>query len=286
MTLDEFVDLHYWDYCRKLRQSTVVGYRSAYANHVSPMFGGWELDTIKARDIEIWLAGFELAGAAEKAYTTLRGMLRKAERWDMIGTDPTRREIDRPHKHRYIPPVLSAQGVRDLLRGFFAHELEACVICSVCLGLRRGEACGLMWSDIDLRSGEVRISRSRQYVGGQVVVLAPKTDRSERTCYLPRFAVARLREVRGAGWLSGDLTPDAVSRRYKAHCRRAGLPYVPLTNLRHTWATTSLAAGNDVAVVSKMLGHSDIVTTARYYLVPDRKLMQAAQRTWEAAILK
>ncbi len=286
MQLLQFVEEHYWPYTQRLRESTRIGYMSAWRNHILPKFGQTELSNITPRDIEVWLSGFDRPGAAGKAYTTLRGMLRKAVKWELLDLDPTRVEIELPRKIRRTPAVLSASGVRDLLKGFYGHELEAYVICSVCLGLRRGEACGLMWSDIDLRGGEVRIERSRQYISGRVVVLEPKTDRSARTCWLPRFAVARLREIKSKGWIIADLTPDAVSRRYKAHCKKAGLAYVPPTNLRHTWATTSLSAGNDVSVVSKMLGHSDITTTARYYLVPDRKLMQQAQRQWEASIMR
>lgn len=286
MLLSDFASYHYWPYTERLRESTRIGYESSWRNHVEPMFGDRDLSDITARDIEVWLSGFELAGAGQKAYTTLRGMLRKAVKWGMLDLDPTRIEITVPRKQKHTPAVLSASGVRELLRGFYGHELEAYVIVSACLGLRRGEACGLEWSDVDLRGGLVRIERSRQYIGGNVVVLEPKTERSARECFLPRFAVTRLREIKGKGWITGDLTPDAVSRRYKTHCRHAGLPYVPPSNLRHTWATTSLAAGNDIAVVSKMLGHADITTTARYYLVPDRKLMQQAQRTWEAAIMR
>ena len=56
------------------------------------------------------------------------------------------------------------------------------------LGLRRGEACGLKWSDIDLRTGEVRIRRSRQVVHGHEVVEAPKTERSARGMQQTQFS--------------------------------------------------------------------------------------------------
>ena len=60
---------------------------------------------------------------------------------------------------------------------------------------------------------------------------------------------------------------------------------MPRRNLRHSWATTALAAGVDVAVVSRALGHSSIETTARYYLRPDLDVLKEAQRAWEHSIM-
>ncbi len=43
--------------------------------------------------------------------------------------------------------------------------------------------------------------------------------------------------------------------------------------------------GADIAIVSKMLGHSDIKTTAKYYLKPDISALRDAQRLWERALI-
>ena len=238
MLLKDFVEDYYLPSLSDLRESTRLGYASAISLYVLPRFGDCELEEIKAFDIEQWLKSIEKPGAAEKAYKTLRQIIRRAIDWDMFdAVDPTRKRIRLPKKKPYRPTVLSAKEVRELLRGFYGHELEAAVICAVTLGLRRGEACGLMWADIDLRSGLVKIERSAQYIEGRVVVVDPKTEKSARGCYLPHFAIRRLREIKGAGSIIGEMTPEEVSRRYKAHCKKRGLPYTSFTNLRHTWAT-------------------------------------------------
>ena len=102
---------------------------------------------------------------------------------------------------------------------------------------------------------------------------------------MPRFAVKRLRELSRAR--EGDSSVRSPRHRWHAStswCKRYSLPHVPARNLRHSWATNTLAAGADIAIVSKMLGHSDIKTTARYYLKPISRVRDA-QRLWERALI-
>ena len=148
-------------------------------------------------------------------------------------------------------------GTAGYLRALWGHECEAVAICSVTLGLRRGEACGLRWSDIDLRTGEVRIRRSRQVVHGQEVVVAPKTERSARSCWLPRFAVRRLRALRTS-----------------------------MTESRHTWATLAVEAGVGIETVALMLGHTDISTAYEHYIVPRARVCRDAQKQVEQLIMR
>lgn len=286
--LDEFVETKFWPYCERLRRSTVVGYESAYRCHIRPRFGSVDLADITVEAIETWLASFERTGAARKAYAVLRCILRKAYKWERIPCDPTVLSVEVPHHPRYRPDVLTDRDIVDLLRGLYGHEVEPVVICSVTLGLRRCESCGLTWRDIDLRSGAVTVNRGRHYVDRRILVEDCKTDLSHRTVYLPRFALMRMREIakgkRKDDWLC-DLSPDAIARRYKAACKALGLPYVPMKNLRHSYATSQLRAGVDTSILSEMLGHYDVRTTERYYLIPDTRLYKAVQSKWEARLL-
>lgn len=286
MLLSVFHDEVWLPSCANLRECTMVGYESAWQCHIVDAFGGLEIDSITADMIETWMAGMP-RGAARKAWGVLRTMLRKAFRWGMSSVDVTTR-VRGPKRTDHQPRVLDARQIAALLRGFWGHELEAWLICSVTLGLRPEEALGLEWSDIDLRGGMVRIRRGVQWVSGREVVVEPKTDLSARDVVLPRFAIIRLRQIRGRGdgRLVGGLNPGQVDRRYRRWCREQHLPFVPRENLRHSWATSALAAGVDVAVVSRALGHSSIETTARYYLRPDTSVLKDAQRLWEKSIMR
>lgn len=272
---------------KRLRASTLEGYRSALELHVLPRWAGVELGEMTPEGVQAWVDGFERPGAAEKAYKTLRQVIRWAIR--RLGAricDPTAAGVELPRRPAHRPRVLDAAETAAYLRALWGHECEAVAICSVTLGLRRGEACGLRWSDIDLRTGEVRVRRSRQVVRGREVVVAPKTERSARSCWLPRFAVRRLRALRKgrSGWLCA-LSPDAAARRIRSACRRAGAAWTSMTECRHTWATLAVEAGVGIETVALMLGHSGITTAYEHYIVPRARVCREAQREVERLIM-
>jgi hypothetical protein len=61
------------------------------------------------------------------------------------------------------------------------------------------------------------------------------------------------------------LDTSTVTRAFQAALRRAGLPRQRFHDLRHACATLHLEAGEELLVVSRMLGHSTISTTADIY---------------------
>lgn len=287
MLFESACDMYITDRRKRLRMNTIEGYESAIRCHLLPRWSGREIESISDTELQDWADGFELPGAAEKAFKTFRQVIRWSMRKLRLRMyDPTMAGIELPKKQPYRPKVLDAAGERSYLRALYGHECEAVAICSVTLGLRRGEACGLRWEDIDLRTGEVRARRSRQVVSGEVVEVPPKTAKSARSCWLPRFAVQGLKAIRnGARGLLCELDPDTVARRIKAACRRAGAEWVSMTSCRHTWATLAVETGVGIETIAMMMGHSDITTAYEHYIVPRPKICKDAQKAIERLVL-
>lgn len=140
-------------------------------------------------------------------------------------------------------------------------------------GCRRGEALGLRWDDVNLKTGSVRIMRSRTGYG----ISTPKTKTSTRGVDLDPGTTAlkawrraqRLERVKaGPGWEDSNLVftredglgyhPDAVTAMFGRKVGRLKVNPITLHGLRHTHATLLLAAGENPRVVSERLGHSSV----------------------------
>lgn len=236
MLLREFWNGRFWPYCTaNLRESTCVGYESAWRLHVAPRFGAMQMESISVELVDKWLAGFASSGAARKAWAVLRAILRRAIRWNLLDVDITRRDIQLPAKPHYEPVILGIRQQRSLLQGFYDHPLEAWLICAVSCGLRTEEGYGLEWSDIDLRAGVLHIERGLQWVSGHEVVVPPKTELSRRTLPLPRFAVKRLRELKPREGADSSVR----SPRHKPHANtRAGASGITCRMCPHATCAT------------------------------------------------
>ena len=287
MLLCEFAETRYLPYVKNcVRENTYVGYESSYRRYVKPKFGNVDMNDITTFDVQTWVDSFSTPGCARRSYATLRQILRKAQDWDVYsGKDPTKCHITLPKTQGNTNKVLTADEVGKLVEGFRGHPLEACVICSVSMGLRRCESFGLKWGDINFDTGSVYVHRSRQCVKGKEVVYPTKTKKSTRTCYLPQFALVRLNEIKRNSneWIL-PVPVDKASALYKQHINTNNLPYTPFMNLRHTRATLQIESGTDITVVANMMGHTDITMAYDRYVRPRQSTYEQVQQKFNAAV--
>lgn len=271
----------------RLRAVTLDGYDRKWASHVERTLGRMELSDIDPEALDLWRASIPTRGARDAAWAVVRGCIRQAVRWGDLDLDPTRRVGCGRAPVRLKAPVLDAAGIRDLLRSLWGHELEGWVCLMAGCGLRPEEASAAEWRAVDWRSGRYHVGSVVHWVSGVEHVERPKTELSERDVWIPRPLLLRLRQVRRpAGRILGGLTHQQASARLKRHCARCGLRWVPPKDLRHSWATVAVASGVDISVVSRYLGHSDISTTARYYLHHEDAVLREASRTVGLALLE
>ncbi|XVQ07249.1 site-specific integrase [Spirillospora sp. CA-255316] len=173
-------------------------------------------------------------------------------------------------------------------------------------GLRRGEAAGLRWCDVDLDEGTAVICRQLQRRDGRLTVCPPKTAHSTRVIALDRTTVAALRahrarqqaeaETYGEGYrdsghvftnLNGTpISPGRLTHLFQRLIAEHDVPPIRLHDLRHGAATLALAAGVELKVVQEMLGHSSIVLTADTYTSVLPKVAHTAAEKTSAHLLR
>lgn len=127
-------------------------------------------------------------------------------------------------------------------------------------GLRRGEAVGLSWPDVDLDGGWLLVREQVVQLGWRTMRTTPKAG-SERVLALGPDATAEV-FTRPDGLL---VHPDYVTRHFARLIAQAGLPPIRVHDLRHGAATLALASGVEMKVVQDTLGHSSFTITSDTY---------------------
>ena len=89
--------------------------------------------------------------------------------------------VEAPREHPTRQFYYTPEQLRDLFREVEGSWLELVVKLGAYLGLRRGEICGLRWTDVDFEHYVIRIRVTRTTAGDQVVEKEPKTRNSIRT---------------------------------------------------------------------------------------------------------
>ena len=152
-------------------------------------------------------------------------------------------------------------------------------------GVRRGEACGLRWEDVDLENARLSVRRALIPHGAGVIVSEPKTAKGRRQIALDAVTVEAFKgqaaqqladrdnaevawEETGYVFTMDDgrpLHPQSVSRALDRAIAAAKLPRIRLHDLRHTHASLALAAGVNPKVISERLGHATVSITLDTY---------------------
>ena len=235
---------------------------------------------------------------ARRTRSVLAQAIDQAVRWGWVGRNVA--TLARaPKSERVEGRTLSPEEARSFLATLKGHRLEVLFTMMLATGLRRGEALGLRWDDLDTKRGVLRVQRQLQREGEGLITKEPKTTRSRRVVNLPTPLVKMLADHRrdqqrsadaiGPGWqdsgfifvnsIGGPLDPRNLLRDFKKACADAGLGDWHLHELRHSAASLMLAQGVKLQVVSEVLGHSSIRMTADVYghiLDPDREQAASA----------
>lgn len=153
-------------------------------------------------------------------------------------------------------------------------------------GMRKGEALGLEYKDIDFERSILTISRTSNYHHGfGTYTDTPKTKSSYRSLYVQPFFLDLIRQLReeqkaeaeecGDQWVESDrlftnwcgkpLNPNVPYKWLQDFLEKENIPFHGLHSFRHFVATQALADGVDVKSVSAMLGHSQTSTTLNFY---------------------
>lgn len=278
MTGREFHDEVWWPRCeRRLRKVTRSSYEAHWRNHIEPLIGRMDLGDISPRFLDSWLLEEDVSHGT---WRVMKLFVKLAYRYEVIERDPCDKVLNAPRKPRPRTRTLRYPEMVEMMDGLAGYVVYPTICCSCYLGLRREESCGLLWEDFDWDEGIVHIGRGLQYVDGEEVWVDPKTPLSDRRLPIPPELRERIYPLRSSGRLCGPLTAHQIADRYRDYCRSHGLPYVPMSSLRTSWATYMANRGVPVSLISRWMGHADVETTERWYIKPREEDLAPLALLW------
>ena len=275
---------------RWVKPSTYAVYVQIINKHILPFFGAMTAGQLSEESIQHFADNLLTKGLSvhsiRDALMILKMILRYGEK---LGAWPNIvYEIHFPTtvKCNAEVPVLSQAEERKLLNHLkenFSFRNLGILIC-LYSGLRIGEVCALQWKDLDIATGEIRVTKTVQRIwlsdgkekAYTLSVGQPKTASSHRSipiCKELMKIIRPLRKVMAEDYYVISNSAEPLEPRYyrdyfRKLLSRLGIPPTRFHALRHSFATRCIESKCDYKTVSVILGHSSLATTMDLYVHP------------------
>ena len=286
MPFGDWIDFWYQNFSKpKIRMTTQLSYEGRIYTHIIPEIGKIPLNKLTQNDLQQFYARLKKGGRkrfveqygeglsdrmVRSCHTTCRTALEKAVVEGLITTNPAIGCRLPPKKAKEMQVLTQAEILRFLTRAKEEGYYEMFLL-ELTTGMRRGEIIGLKWRDLNLQTGELRITRQVVKTGSSKEISVPKTKSSVRTILLPPDMVELLAELKKqtkGEWMfpspvkEGEpRNPTAVYHRFQLILERSHCKKIRFHDLRHTFATMALENGMDIKTLSAMIGHISSETT-------------------------
>ena len=301
LTVQDFVETYWRPYLdrKQVKPSTRRSYESGLRLHILPAMGALRLLDASALHIENLLRGRLESGASPKTVRNVLALLQSifslALDIDLIARSPVRKS-HKPAVNRCEKPTWTPEQMRSIIESV-SLVFRPLFQCAMLTGARLGELLGLQWKYVDL--AERRLEIRQALWEGQLV--APKTHDSTRSIYFgpalsSAFEAQRLssRHTTPESFVfckadGSPLNPDVLRRDvlYPA-LDRLGIPRSSRTagfhTFRHSAASLINARTGNLKLAQKLLGHSNLSTTADVYTHTSAEADASAALALEQAI--
>jgi len=269
-------------------------YRYIAEKHIMPRLGNLRLNQLTPQAIQALYAEKKKAGLSNRTiqiiHNTLHRSLENAVKTGLLARNPVD-AVERPKVKRGEIVTLTETDIHLILEFAKQTSFYELFYTLIFTGMRRGEALGLKWGDIDLLLLKVSINRSMTYLrkapkGEKMKLRPPKTAKGRRYISVtPSNALVlgeyyekrnQIRQSLGIPLLNDNdfvfanykgipYMPDSITGAWIKLVRKCGLPGRRLHDCRHTYATLLLKKNVHPSIVAAQLGHASVSTTLDIY---------------------
>jgi integrase len=272
--------------------ATMVEHRRMVEKIILPELGTYKLRQLGAEDLDRLYGKLTDKGnkssTVRRVHAVIRAALTQAVKWRLVSHNVALDATPPPLRPADVESP-DPEDVEKLVKaGFESMDPVSGVLLylAAVTGARRGELCGLKWSDINWETGMLTIARSADDKGikpGQPALIKETKTYKVRTIPLDPLTLDELKRHRewltdGPGpnvtedtYIFSDgngnvrpMRPDHASYVCESAAKTAGVD-IHFHQLRHYHASQSIGAGFDPVAVAHRLGHSNPATTMRIY---------------------
>ncbi len=278
-TVSEWLD--YWMMNiapNKIKQTTLIGYEATIRNHIKPAIGHRTLIGLSPLDVQGMINSFMSGGGSARQAQIIRNTLSSAladgVKRQIVHTNVSR-PVDVPQREMKERGYWNPEQCSKFLDSIKSHKFYPIFELYFTYGMRRGEALGLRWRDVDFEGKVIHIRQQLVEMGKHIFVSTPKTTNSKRDLPLLHHIESVLLATREGNESDDDFVfrsrtgtpyqPNNIFRFFRKHVRELGLPVISIHDIRHTVATMMKDSGVPLKDAQMTLGHASPTTTMQHY---------------------
>ena len=295
LTFEELSEIFIEKYCiPNISRVTTFGYKKSLAR-INPIIGKIKLNKITPlildnmyQQLRIGKAGQELGyHSMYNLYKVINVMFNQAIRWEIMDKNPNLKanKPKREHKEKNFYDINQVKKLLDVLDNE-SVKYKTLILLALDSGARRSELCALRWSDINMDTKMMSITKSLKVVEGIIDEKTTKTESSKREIMLSESTIKQLEEYREwqnayklvnkKRWKGTDdriftaidgsyMFPGTCDHILRKIVKKYNLDPICFHELRHTCASLLINSGIDPKTVSKRLGHAYTSITMEIY---------------------
>ena len=298
MTVAQWLDIWVAEYLNSVKPLTKHNYNKQVQKHLKPALGAARLETLDTHTIQRFYNSLIASGLSPKTVKNIHGILhcalQQAIACDYIYRNPADAcKLPKVTKPEIKP--LEPEEIARLLKEAEQDDYCNLFIVAMFTGMRQGELLGLAWECVDFQTGIITVKQQLQCKDGNYFLETPKSGKN-RTILPAPIVMDALRnqlqrqqleqERAGEMWdnqfnlvftdaLGKYLVRRTVVKHFKKISQRAGISDdARFHDLRHSFAVSSLYAGDDIKTVQANLGHATAQFTLDVYGHVTQKMRQ------------
>ena len=298
MTVAQWLDIWVAEYLNSVKPLTKHNYNKQVQKHLKPALGAARLEALDTHTIQRFYNSLIASGLSPKTVKNVHGILhcalQQAIACDYIYRNPADAcKLPKVTKPEIKP--LEPEEIARLLKEAEQDDYCNLFIVAMFTGMRQGELLGLAWECVDFQTGIITVKQQLQCKDGNYFLETPKSGKNRTILPAPIVMDAlrnqlerqqKEREQAGKMWdnqfnlvftdaLGKYLVRRTVVKHFKKISQRAGISDdARFHDLRHSFAVSSLYAGDDIKTVQANLGHATAQFTLDVYGHVTQKMRQ------------